>query len=145
MRWLPALSMMLVSVISYIDRNTLALLAPTILKDIGLSNEQYGYIIAAFSVAYCIGNPVWGRILDRFGVHNGMAASVSLWTLASVSHVFAGAWAASPSPAPRSDLAKERPFPVHCERLRKHCRSRSDPEEWRWPTAAARWAPSSRR
>lgn len=90
MRWLPALSMMLVSVISYIDRNTLALLAPTILKDIGLSNEQYGYIIAAFSVAYCIGNPVWGRILDRFGVHRGMAASVSLWTLASVSHVFAG-------------------------------------------------------
>ena len=69
MRWLPALSMMLVSVISYIDRNTLALLAPTILKDIGLSNEQYGYIIAAFSVAYCIGNPAWGRILDRFGVH----------------------------------------------------------------------------
>ena len=89
MRWLPALSMMLVSVISYIDRNTLALLAPTILKEIGLSNEQYGYIIAAFSITYCIGNPVWGRILDRFGVHNGMAASVSLWTLASVSHVFA--------------------------------------------------------
>jgi ACS family hexuronate transporter-like MFS transporter len=82
--------MMLVSVISYIDRNTLALLAPTILKEIGLSNEQYGYIIAAFSVAYCIGNPAWGRILDRFGVHKGMAASVSLWTLASVSHVFAG-------------------------------------------------------
>ncbi len=90
MRWLPALSMMLVSVISYIDRNTLALLAPTILKEIGLNNEQYGYIIAAFSVAYCIGNPAWGRILDRFGVHKGMAASVSLWTLASVSHVFAG-------------------------------------------------------
>src|SRR5450432_3436554 len=90
MRWLPALSMMLVSVISYIDRNTLALLAPTILKDIGLTNEQYGFIIAAFSVAYCIGNPVWGRILDRFGVHSGMAASVTLWTLASVSHVFAG-------------------------------------------------------
>ena len=89
MRWLPALSMMLVSVISYIDRNTLAMLAPTIMKDIGLNNEQYGYIIAAFSVAYCIGNPAWGRILDRFGVHKGMAASVSLWTLASVSHVFA--------------------------------------------------------
>jgi ACS family hexuronate transporter-like MFS transporter len=89
MRWLPALSMMLVSVISYIDRNTLALLAPTILKDVGLSNEQYGFIVAAFSVAYCIGNPVWGRILDRFGVHNGMAVSVSLWTVASVSHVFA--------------------------------------------------------
>lgn len=89
MRWLPALSMMLVSVISYIDRNTLALLAPTILHDIGLTNQQYGFIIAAFSVAYCIGNPVWGYILDRIGVQRGMAASVSLWTLASISHVFA--------------------------------------------------------
>jgi hypothetical protein len=41
-RWLPAISMMLVSVISYIDRNTLALLAPTILRETNLSAEQYG-------------------------------------------------------------------------------------------------------
>jgi ACS family hexuronate transporter-like MFS transporter len=81
--------MMLVSIISYIDRNTLALLAPTILKDIGLTNQQYGYIVAAFSVSYCVANPIWGRILDRIGVHKGMAFSVGLWTLASVSHVFA--------------------------------------------------------
>ena len=43
--------MMLVSTISYIDRNTLALLAPTILRDTHLSNEQYGFIISCFSVA----------------------------------------------------------------------------------------------
>jgi ACS family hexuronate transporter-like MFS transporter len=49
--------MMLVSTISYIDRNTLALLAPTILRDTHLSNEQYGFIISAFSVAYMLGNP----------------------------------------------------------------------------------------
>ena len=42
--------MMLVSMISYIDRNTLALLAPTILRDTHLSNEQYGFIISAFSI-----------------------------------------------------------------------------------------------
>jgi MFS transporter, ACS family, aldohexuronate transporter len=81
--------MLLVSVISYIDRNTLALLAPTILRETHLSNEQYGYIISAFSVAYMLGNPVWGRILDRIGVRAGMAAAVSLWSLASISHAFA--------------------------------------------------------
>jgi ACS family hexuronate transporter-like MFS transporter len=81
--------MMLVSIISYIDRNTLALLAPTIKEQVGLTNEQYGFIISAFSIAYMIGNPSWGYILDRAGVFKGMAASVSLWTLASVSHVFA--------------------------------------------------------
>ena len=52
--------MWLVSLISYIDRNTLALLAPAILAETGLSAEQYGYIISAFSVAYMIGNPLWG-------------------------------------------------------------------------------------
>jgi len=64
-RWTPAATMMAVSVISYVDRNTLAILAPTILRETGLSKEQYGYIIAAFSLAYMVANPLWGRILDR--------------------------------------------------------------------------------
>lgn len=80
---------MLVSTISYVDRNTLALLAPTILRDTHLSNEQYGFIISAFSVAYMLGNPLWGYILDRIGVRRGMTTAVTLWTLASVAHVFA--------------------------------------------------------
>lgn len=85
--------MLLVSLISYIDRNTLALLAPTILKETELSAEQYGWIISAFSVAYMIGNPVWGRWLDRVGVRRGMTAAVGFWSLASVAHVFAsGFW-----------------------------------------------------
>jgi len=87
--WLPTLSMLLVSLISYIDRNTLALLAPTILRETGLSGEQYGYIISAFSVAYMFGNPVWGVVLDRFGIRWGMLAAVSVWTFASASHAFA--------------------------------------------------------
>src|SRR5436853_1534259 len=91
--WIPTVSMLLVSLISYIDRNTLALLAPTILKETGLSVEQYGFIISGFSIAYMAGNPVWGRILDRLGLRFGMLASVSAWTAASVSHAFAsGFW-----------------------------------------------------
>jgi ACS family hexuronate transporter-like MFS transporter len=81
--------MLLVSTISYIDRNTLALLAPTILRDTHLNNEQYGFIISAFSVAYMLANPLWGWILDRIGVRVGMTGAVSLWTIASVLHVFA--------------------------------------------------------
>ena len=89
MRWLPVISMMMVSVISYIDRSTLAILAPTILRETGMSAEQYGFVVSAFSIAYMLGNPVWGVILDRVGTRRGMLASVGLWTLASVSHVFA--------------------------------------------------------
>lgn len=88
-RWAPALVMMLVSLISYIDRNTLALLAPTILRETHLSAEQYGWIISAFSIAYMLGNPLWGRTIDRIGVRRGMFAAVSLWSAASASHAVA--------------------------------------------------------
>src|ERR1035438_6270114 len=74
-RWTPAGAMLGVSLISYIDRNTLALLAPTILRETGLTGEQYGFIIAAFSIAYCVANPVWGTILDRAGLRRGMMAA----------------------------------------------------------------------
>lgn len=92
-RWTPAIAMLAVSLISYIDRNTLAILAPTILRETGLSVQQYGFIISAFSIAYMLANPIWGRILDRAGIRRGMIAGVAAWTLASISHAFAtGLW-----------------------------------------------------
>lgn len=86
--WIPAATMLLVSFISYVDRNTLALLAPTILKETHLTAEQYGFIISAFSLAYMIGNPLWGHFLDRWGLRLGMTVAVSFWTVASVAHAF---------------------------------------------------------
>jgi len=85
-RWLPAFSMTLVSCLSYIDRNALALLAPTMLRDLNLNNEQYGYAISGFSVAYMVCNPMWGYLLDRAGLRFGMALAVLVWTAASASH-----------------------------------------------------------
>jgi MFS transporter, ACS family, hexuronate transporter len=82
--------MLLVSLISYVDRTTLALLAPTILKETHLNGEQYGLIISAFSIAYMVSNPLWGWLLDRVGLRRGMSAAVAWWTAASVAHAFAG-------------------------------------------------------
>ena len=85
--------MWMVSLLSYIDRNTLAILAPVILRDTHLSAAQYGLILSCFSVAYTIGNPVWGLILDRVGVRRGMTAAVGMWTVASTAHAWAtGFW-----------------------------------------------------
>lgn len=91
--WTPAAAMLLCSLISYIDRNALALLAPTILADCRLTAEQYGWILSAFSVAYMAGNPLWGRWLDRSGVRRGMMLAVGLWTAASASHAFLSGFA----------------------------------------------------
>lgn len=81
--------MLLVSLISYIDRNTLALLIPTIMRETHLSAEQYGFIVSAFSIAYMISNPLWGRLIDRLGLRLGMLLAVAFWTAASVGHAFA--------------------------------------------------------
>jgi ACS family hexuronate transporter-like MFS transporter len=92
-RWLPAFAMLLVSLLSYIDRNALAILAPTILQETHLSGEQYGIIIACFSYAYMLGNPLWGHLLDRMGVRRGMTIAVGIWTVASTAHAWAsGFW-----------------------------------------------------
>jgi ACS family hexuronate transporter-like MFS transporter len=91
--WLPSVSMLLVSLISYLDRNIMAILAPVILHDTHLNAEQYGFIISCFSVAYMFGNPLWGRLLDRWGVRRGMTAAVGLWSVAAIAHTWAtGFW-----------------------------------------------------
>lgn len=92
-RWTPTVSMQLVCVISFIDRNALSILAPTIMLENHLSGQEYGYVISAFSFAYMAGNPIWGRMLDRFGLRLGMSLAVLAWTLASISHAFCtGFW-----------------------------------------------------
>ncbi len=88
-RFLPSVAMMLVSLISYIDRQTLAQLSPLILDETQLTNAQFARIISVFSFAYMLGNPIWGRALDRVGVFVGMTLAVTLWSLASAAHAFA--------------------------------------------------------
>ena len=89
-KWIPAVAMMLVSLISYIDRNTLALLAPTMLADLHLSGEQYGWVVSGFSIAYMIGNLLWGAWIDRFGLPLAMTVAVGFWSLSSASHALTG-------------------------------------------------------
>ena len=84
--WWPATAMLLCSLLSYLDRQTLAVLSPMMLADLGWNAETYSSVISAFSIAYMIGNPIWGALLDRIGVRFGMTLAVGLWTAASGSH-----------------------------------------------------------
>jgi ACS family hexuronate transporter-like MFS transporter len=59
--WVASLVIMLCSWLSYVDRQTLAVLSPMILRDTGLSIAAFSDAVSAFSIAYMIGNPLWGR------------------------------------------------------------------------------------
>ena len=84
--WAPCLAMMLVSLISYVDRSVLSILSPTILTELRLSATQYGLAVSAFSLCYTLGNPVWGYLIDRAGLYWSIALAVALWSLASGAH-----------------------------------------------------------
>jgi MFS transporter, ACS family, hexuronate transporter len=86
--WVASLVIMLCSWLSYVDRQTLAVLSPMILKDTGLSIAAYSDAISAFSIAYMIANPLWGSLLDRIGLRLGMLIAVGIWSVASVSHAW---------------------------------------------------------
>ena len=85
-KWVPSVAMMLSGVLSYMDRQTLAVLSPTILRDTGLSTQAYTFALSAFSIFYMIGNPLWGSFLDYIGLRTGMFAALTVRTVATASH-----------------------------------------------------------
>jgi MFS transporter, ACS family, hexuronate transporter len=84
--WVPVLVMMTCSWLSYIDRQAFSVLSPTITRDTGLSAGGYADAVFGFSIAYMIGNLVWGSLLDFVGLRLGMLIAVGLWTVASSAH-----------------------------------------------------------
>jgi ACS family hexuronate transporter-like MFS transporter len=84
--WWPATTMMLCSLLSYLDRQVLAVLAPMILAELKFSAQTYSQIISAYSFALMLGNPVWGALLDRMGLRRGMTLAVTIWTIANGAH-----------------------------------------------------------
>jgi len=91
--WVPSIAMMLSSLLSYIDRQTLAVLSPTILRDTGMSDGAYANAMAVFSILYMIGNPIFGSIIDFVGLRRGMLMAVSLRAVASSAHAWmTGFW-----------------------------------------------------
>jgi MFS transporter, ACS family, aldohexuronate transporter len=89
--WWPVTMMLACSLLSYMDRQILAVLSPMILADLKLSAQKYSEIISSFSIAYMLGNPIWGVTLDRVGLRRGMTVAVAIWTIACGAHaVFSG-------------------------------------------------------
>jgi ACS family hexuronate transporter-like MFS transporter len=84
--WVPCVGMALCSWLSFVDRQVLNILAPTIIKDTGLTNADFTNATSFFFLTYTLGNPVWGSVLDRVGLRIGMLLAVGVWTAASMSH-----------------------------------------------------------
>ncbi len=78
LRWWIGGFLFLSTVINYIDRQTLSVLAPILKRDYHWSNEDFALIVISFRAAYAIGQTVSGRFIDRVGTRTGLSISV-LW------------------------------------------------------------------
>ena len=73
LRWFIAFSLLFAAVLNYIDRSVLGLLANTIQKDLGISNDQYATVVNWFLVAYTLAYLFSGRVVDKIGVRLSLA------------------------------------------------------------------------
>jgi ACS family hexuronate transporter-like MFS transporter len=88
-RWTVCALLFFATTINYIDRQVLGILAPTLEKEIGWSEIEYGYIVTAFQAAYAIGLLLVGRLMDVVGTKIGYTISMVVWSLAAMAHAAA--------------------------------------------------------
>lgn len=89
LRWWIAGLLFASTVINYVDRQTLSLLAPYLKVHYSWTNTNYANIVVAFRVAYAIGQAVFGRLMDRIGTRRGMTLTVAFYSLVSICTSFA--------------------------------------------------------
>lgn len=87
-RWLVLAVFVLSTAINYLDRQTLATLAPLLRTEFHLSNAQYGLILTAFSITYAASAPFAGMLTDRIGLSRAISLAVGLWSCAGIATGF---------------------------------------------------------
>src|SRR5438270_13008726 len=83
-RWWIAGILFASTVINYVDRQTLSVLAPYLKLQYRWTNSDYANIVIAFRVAYVLGQATFGRVLDRIGTRRGLTFSVLGYSIISI-------------------------------------------------------------
>ncbi|MDH7974050.1 MFS transporter [Sphingomonas sp. AR_OL41] len=80
------------TVANYLARNSLGVLAPQLKTSLGMTTQQYSYVVGAFQAAYTVMQPVAGYVVDKIGLRSGFALFGVAWSFASMLHALAGGW-----------------------------------------------------
>lgn len=88
-RWVILSLIFAITVVNFIDRQTLSILAPVLRATFHLSNEYYGRVVAALQFGMMSGEFPMGWLMDKWGARLGLAAAVLWWSAATGSQVLA--------------------------------------------------------
>jgi len=86
MAWMVTAVATFTMTVSFVDRASLSVLAVEVTKDLGMSKQQYGWVVAAFSIAYLFGTPLAGWWIDFAGARRGLLISVLGWSVVAALH-----------------------------------------------------------
>ena len=89
LRWWIVGLIFFATLINYVDRLTVSVLAPVITRDLGLTNTEFGGIVTWFLLAYTISQGLSGKLYDRVGTKRGFVCSILVWSVAAMAHAFA--------------------------------------------------------
>ena len=87
-RWLVLAIFVLSTAINYLDRATLATVAPAVKSEFHLSNAEYGWIVNAFMLTYMLSAPFAGMLVDRIGLDRAASLAVGVWSCAGIATGF---------------------------------------------------------
>jgi ACS family hexuronate transporter-like MFS transporter len=91
LRWYIGALLFLSTVVNYIDRQTLSVLAPRLKLEFGWSNSDFAWLIIAFRAAYGFGQMLSGRLIDRIGTRRGLSLTVACYsTVAALTSLAVG-------------------------------------------------------
>lgn len=83
-RWWICVLLFGSTVINYIDRQTLSLLAPNLKASFHWTNTDYAALVIGFRAAYAVGQTVCGRLMDRVGAKRGLSITVACYSVISL-------------------------------------------------------------
>lgn len=92
LRWWILVLFLLGVTVNYLTRNSLGILAPELKSSLGITTEQYSYIVGAFQLAYTLFQPLCGWLIDVIGLKLGFAICACIWAIVSLLHAGAGSW-----------------------------------------------------
>ncbi len=88
-RWVVITLAFFATVVNYLDRQTLSVIAPELKRQFQMTDETYGLILSAFMLAYTVMNGVSGPIIDRIGTKLGYGICIAWWSTAGMLHALA--------------------------------------------------------
>jgi sugar phosphate permease len=88
LRWWIVWTLFCSTVINYIDRQTLSVLAPVVMNELRMTHEDYSYVISAYQISYACMWLIGGVFIDVVGTRLGLTLAMIWWSISARAGTF---------------------------------------------------------